>query len=334
MASLINLMEDEAMSLLQTRLQTPRRHIAATTKHRFELAATAQCMLSNRRTGFLDLPAELRFRIYYLALADLSDHDIMFTSKIHVRPPNTSLVPHSFPSDKDRQRTITPAFKNQVYEPAITRTAKTIRTELLPLLYERGTPISYTFYACSTTLIRQTLRRIRTEDIPLELHLATLTFSLPKQLDDTGLAIPWLVSLATCLAWCLYTSPIPEIIITEPEFYIKEPYVAVNETDPPSLSISNGKFSPDFITKGTNAELSTTATDLVTSFLKFTSGLSREEMKTEGQSIFALADFLHARVDKCKECVLWRGSWKECLGRIYGHEVAKVMVRERNLEPL
>ncbi|KAG9855974.1 hypothetical protein KCU98_g1681, partial [Aureobasidium melanogenum] len=321
----------EETLLLQTPSQTPARH----TKHRFELAPTSQCMLSNRPMGFLDLPVEIRLRIYHLVLADFLDHSIMVSSNIHVQPPGSSTVPPTFPMVKHHRRITPPASTYPVHEPAIVRTTKTIRAEVLSLLYAPDTPISYTFHSCSTSLIRRTLRRIHAEDILLKFHISTLTFSLPKELDDNGLAISWLVSLAICLAWCLYsTSSDTELIITEPEFRVGEPYVAVNETEPSSLPIKRAEFTiaTNALPRGTDAGLSTTATDLVTSFLEFTSGLPTEEMDIEEQVIFAFADFLHAREDKCKNCILWRSVWKESLRRIYGAEIVNSMAKERKFE--
>lgn len=304
------------------------------TKHRFELAATSQCMLSNRPTGFSDLPVVIRFRIYHLILAEFRDQSIMLSTNIHVQPRRGNIIPSTFPRLKRHRRIAPPASTYPVHEPAISRTTKTIRTEVLPLLYAPGTPISYTFHSCSITLIRRTLHRIHAEDVPLKFHLSALTFSLPKELDDNGLAISWLVSLAICLAWCLYsTSSDTEVIVTEPEVRVKEPYVAVNETELPVLS-QKVEFTTatNSLSRGTVAGPSTTATDLVASFVGFTSGLPGEEMKTEEQVIFAFADFLHARADKCKNCILWRSVWKECLRRIYGAEVAKSMAKERTFE--
>lgn len=115
---------------------------------------------------------------------------------------------------------------------------------------------------------------------------------------------------------------------------VKGPYVAVNETEPPVLSESKVEFTTatDSLSRGTDAGLLTTATELAASFLEFVSGLPTEEMDTEEQVTFALADFLHAREDKCKECILWRSAWKECLRRIYGAQVAKSMAKERKFE--
>ncbi|KAH0354509.1 hypothetical protein KCU81_g1510, partial [Aureobasidium melanogenum] len=259
----------------------------------------------------------------------------MLSTNIHVQPRGRNIIPSTFPRLKRHRRIAPPASTYPVHEPAISRTTKTIRTEVLPLLYAPGTPISYTFHSCSAALIRRTLHRIHAEDIPLKFHLSALTFSLPEELDDNGLAISWLISLAICLAWCLYpTSSNTEVIVTEPEVRAKEPYVAVNETEPPVRS-EKVEFTTatDSLSRGTDAGLSTTATELVTFFLEFTSGLPAEEMKTEEQVIFALADFLHAKDDKCKNCILWRSAWKECLRRIYGADIAKSMAKEREFEP-
>lgn len=304
------------------------------TKHRFGFAATSRYILSNRPTGFLDLPVEIRHQIYYPILAELLDHSMMVSSNVHVLPPGSSLIPPTVPLVKHPQQFTPLVFANHVHEPEVNRTTKTIRAEVLPLLYTPNTPISYNFHSCSTSLIRSTLSRIHREDIPLKFRLATLTFSLPKELDDNGLAITWLVSLAVCLAWCLYaTSSDPEIIITEPELRVGEPYVAVNKTEPSYLMQETRFTTATKLPRGTDAGLSTTATELVTSFLVFTSGLPKEEMSTEEQVIFAFADFLHAREDKCKDCILWRSVWKECLKRIYGAEVAKSMAKERRFGP-
>jgi hypothetical protein len=175
-------------------------------------------------------------------------------------------------------------------------------------------------------MIRKALRIIHTEDIPLDLNLSTMTFSLPKDLDDNGLAISWLVSLTTSLAWCFHSVSVPEIVITEPELGVEEPYIAVNEKELAALRMDlyAGNTSLQAST-----ELLTTATDLVTTFLSFTQGLPSGEMKTEEQVIFALTDHLHNRPDKCRSCVLWRAAWKECLNRLYGEEVAKSMVKQR-----
>ncbi|KAG9568250.1 hypothetical protein KCU71_g3034, partial [Aureobasidium melanogenum] len=321
--------------LLQTPSQTPGRHFEVHPTHRFELAATSECMSSNRPTGFLDLPVEIRLKIYHLVLADFLDHSIMVSSSIHVRPPGSSLVPPITPTVKHRRQIALPASVNRVHEPAIARSTKTIRAEVLPLLYAPGTPVSYTFHSCSTSLIRRTLHRIHAEDIPLKFQLGTLIFSLPKELDDNGLAITWLVSLTLCLAWCLHaTSSDPEIVITEPELRVGDPYVAVNETQSSSLPLKRAEFTiaTNALPRGTDAGLATTATELVTSFLEFTLGLPTEEMDTEEQVVFAFADFLHAREDKCKNCILWRSVWKECLRRIYGAEVVKNMAKERKFE--
>jgi len=215
----------------------------------------------------------------------------------------------------------------QAHEPFVSRTAKIVRGETL--LYTPSTPISYTFHSCNAALIIESLRLIHTEDLPMNLNLESITFSLPKHIDDDGFAIPWLVSLTTCLAWCFHGSGVPNILIAEPEPGNEEPYITVNERAPPSL---RSDLHPGSLASQTVAELSTTATDMVQLFLEFAQGLPSTELATEEQAIFALADFLHNRPDKCKSCVLWRAAWKECLARIYGKVVAKSMARQRKFQ--
>lgn len=257
----------------------------------------------------------------------------MVPSRVHVLPPGSSLIPPILPLVKHHQHTTLTTCVNRVREPLI-RTTEIVRAGVPPLLYAPDTPISYNFHSCSTSLIRSTLSGFHEEDAPPKPQLASLTFSLPKKLDDNGLAMTWLVSLAVCLAWCIHaTSSNPEIIITEPEFHVGEPDVAVNETEPPSLiQRIQSTTATNSLPRGADAGVSTTATSLVTSFLEFSSGLPADEMAVEEQVIFALADFMHARADKCKTCILWRSVWKECLKRIYGAEVVQGMVRERKFE--
>jgi len=163
----------------------------------------------------------------------------------------------------------------------------------------------------------------------MNLNLETITFSLPKHIDDDGSAIPWLVSIATCLAWCFHRSSAPDIIIAEPELGIEEPSVTVNESKASSL---RSDLHPGSTASHASEELSTTASDLVRLFLVFVQGLPSTELATEEQAIFALADFLHNRPDKCKSCVLWRAAWKECLTRLYGEVVAKSLARQRKFQ--
>jgi len=170
---------------------------------------------------------------------------------------------------------------------------------------------------------------MHTEDLPMNLNLETITFSLPKHVDDDGLAIPWLVSIATCLAWCFHHSSAPDIIIAEPELDIEDPSVTVNESKASSL---RSDLHPGATALQIGTELSTTATHLAQLFLQFAQGLPSTELATEEQAIFALADFLHNRADKCKSCVLWRAAWKECLIRLYGEVVAKSMARQRKFQ--
>jgi hypothetical protein len=209
------------------------------------------------------------------------------------------------------------------------RTPIIIRDEVL--LFTSGTPISYDFHSCYATLIREALHRIHAEDLPLNLNLSTMTFSLSEYLDDDGSAVSWLVSLTTCFAWCFHSFPIPSIIITGPELCFKDPYITVNEMERPSLRTD---LYSDYNNCQPDSDSSTTATGLVVTFLEFTKGLSKSEMDTEEQVIFALADFLHDSIERCKSCVLRRATWKECSNRIYGQEVARSMVRRRKFQPL
>lgn len=213
------------------------------------------------------------------------------------------------------------------YEYAILRITRIVCGETL--IYKPGTPISYTFHSCDIILIREALRLIHTGDLSMNLNLKTMTFSLPKHLDDAGSAVPWLVSLATCLAWCFQCSSVPDIVITEPELGVKEPCITVNETGLPEVRTD---LHPGSTGTQTSAGLSTTATDLVHLFLCFAQGLPSTESATEEQAIFALADFLHNRPDKCKSCILWRAAWKECLKRLYGEVVAKSMAKRRKFQ--
>jgi hypothetical protein len=179
-------------------------------------------------------------------------------------------------------------------------------------------------------MIREALCLIHTEDILLNLNLSTMTFSLPKHLEDNGSAIPWLVSLTTCLAWCFHSVSVPEIVITEPELGLEEPYIAVNEKQLPTLRTDLHTLLTN---QQTYTNLSTTATDLVVSFLNSTQGLPGTEMEIEEQVIFALADYLNNNPSKCKSCVLWRAAWKECLNILYGEEVTRSMVKQRKFRP-
>ena len=188
------------------------------------------------------------------------------------------------------------------HEPFISRTAKIVRGETL--LYTSGTPIFYTFHSCNAASIKESLYLIHTKDLPINLNLEIITFSLPKHVNDDGLAIPWLVSIATCLAWCFHRSSAPDIIIAEPELDVKEPYITVNESKAPSL---RSDLPPGSAVSQIGTELSTTATDLVHLFLEFAQGLPSTELATEEQAIFALADFLHNRPDKCKLCFVESG---------------------------
>jgi hypothetical protein len=243
------------------------------------------------------------------------DNKIEITSKKRIRS-----VPHTVSPVKKRSTTTTDPPERQPHGPATSCTPKIIRGETL--LHTPGTPISYTFHSCDASMVREALRLIHTEDIPLNLNLKTLTLSLPKHIDDSGTAVPWLVSLAACLAWCFHYSSTPEVIITGPEMSVKEPCISVNEVEPPKLRVDLYAGSPG----------SQENTDFVVSFLCFTQGLPKNEMEIEEQAISALADFLHDRPDKCKQCVLWRAAWKECLRRLYGEHVAKSMARKRKFQ--
>lgn len=252
------------------------------------------------------------------------DHGTKTKSKKRTR---SIPAPYIVPLVKKRSTTITKSSDRQSPGPATFRTPEVIHGETL--LYTPGTPISYTFHSCGAAIIREALRLVHTEDLPLNLNLKTMTFSLPKSLDDNGSAVTWLVSLAACLAWCFHYSSTPEVIITGPEMSVKEPCISVNEVEPPKLRVDLYAGSPG---SQENTDLSTTATDFVVSFLCFTQGLPKNEMEIEEQAIFALADFLHDRPDKCKQCVSWRAAWKECLRRLYGEEVAKSMARKRKFQ--
>lgn len=230
-----------------------------------------------------------------------------------------------FPAEKRLRITSTSLEESQ--EQAISRTARLVRGETL--FDTPGRPISYNFHSCDVIPIREVLRLIRTEDLLMNLNLKTMTFSLPKHLDDDGLAVPWLVSLATCLAWCFHCFSVPDIIITEPKLGSENPSIGVNETG--LLELRTDLYPGSEVTQNT-AESSTTATDLVHLFLDFAQGLPATELATEEQAIFALADFLHDRPDKCKSCILWRAAWKECLTRLYGEVVAKSMAKRRKFQ--
>jgi hypothetical protein len=256
------------------------------------------------------------------------DNEINFKSNKRTRSQYDTSIPHSVPPVNKRLTIISNAPGHGSYGPTTSRSPKLIRGETL--IYTPGTPISYTFHSCDATMVREALRLIHTEDLPLNLNLKTLTFSLPKHLDDNGSAISWLVSLTTCLAWCFHCSSVPDIVVTEPESCIQEPYIAVNEEELPSLRVD---LFTGVKTQQRGPTLSTTATELILSFLDFTRGLPQSEMGTGEQAVFALADFLHNRPDKCKQCVLWRAAWKNCLRRLYGEEVAKSMARKRKFQP-
>lgn len=233
------------------------------------------------------------------------DNETEIKSKKRIRSRHNISVPHTVPPVKKRPTTTTPPCERQSHGPATSCTPKIIRGETL--LYTPGTPISYTFHSCDATMVREALHLIHTEDLPLNLNLKTMTFSLPKCLDDNGPAVPWLISLITCLAWCFHCSSTPDIIVTEPESCIQEPYIAVNEIEPIKLRVDHDAGTPG---SQQNTDLSTTATDFVVSFLCFTQGLPKHEMEIEEQVIFALSNFLHNRPQKCKSCVLWRAAWK------------------------
>jgi hypothetical protein len=191
-------------------------------------------------------------------------------------------------STAKRTRMTAESLEHHIHGSTTSRTASTIRDEVI--LFPPGTPISYTFHSCDAILIRAALQRIHEEDLPLNLNLSTITFSLSKCSDDDGSAVPWLVSLTTCLAWCLHNYPIPSIIITGPELCSKEPYIAVNEIDQATIRTDFYAGPPS---NQSSVGTTTTATGLVVSFLAFTQGLPKSEMDTEEQVIFALADFLH-----------------------------------------
>ncbi|KEQ72579.1 hypothetical protein M436DRAFT_48479 [Aureobasidium namibiae CBS 147.97] len=256
------------------------------------------------------------------------DHKTLSTSRKRARSPHDIPDLPTGPTREKRPRIRSTSSEIQVRQPFDSRAVRLARGELL--LFEPDTPICYAFHSCDVTLIKESLHLVHTEDLPMDLNLETMTFSLPKHIDDDGFAIPWLVSLMTCLAWCFHGAAIPDILIAEPELGIEEPYVAVNEAEAPSL---RSDLHPGFTASQTDAELSTTASDLVRLFLRFAQGLPSTELATEEQAIFALADFLHNRPDKCKSCVLWRAAWKECLIRVYGKIVAKIMVKKRNFQP-
>jgi hypothetical protein len=256
------------------------------------------------------------------------DHKTIIKGKKRLRSPHDNAVEHAISQTKKRPQNTPKPSEHQVHEPAIPRTVNIIRGETL--LYTPGTHISYTFHSCDATMIREALCLIHTEDMLLDLNLSTMTFSLPKDLDDNGLAISWLVSLTTSLAWCFHSVSVPEIVITEPELDVEEPYIAVNGIEPPSLRVD---LYAGTTKAQASAELSTTATDLVTTFLNFTQGLPRTEMETKEQVIFALADYLNNNRSKCKSCVLWRAAWKECLNILYGEEVTRSMVKQRKFRP-
>lgn len=256
------------------------------------------------------------------------DHKTASASRKRVRSLHESLNFYTkLPAEKRPCITST-VSELRPHENTISHTARIIRGETL--LFAPDTPICYTFHSCDVTLIREALYHIRTEDLPLNLNLESLTISLPKHLDDDGSAVPWLVSLTICLAWCFHCSSVPDIIIAEPELNIEEPHITINEIEPPKLKVDLYTGSPR---SQERAELSTTATDLVQLFLDFAQGLPSTELATDAQGIFALADFLHNRPDKCKSCVLWRAAWKECLTRLYGEVVAKTMAKKRKFQP-
>lgn len=255
------------------------------------------------------------------------DLNTTIESRERVRAAHEILDLHTISPVEKRSRIGSTSSGLQAHEPFVSRTAKIVRCE--SPLYTPGTPIYYTFHSCNAALIIESLRLIHTEDLPMNLNLETMTFSLPKHVNDDGLAIPWLVSLTACLAWCFHRSSAPDIIIAEPELGIEKPSMTVNESEAPSLrsDLHTGSTASQ-----ASEELSTTATDLVQSFLEFAQGLPSTELATEEQAIFAFADFLHNRPDKCKSCVLWRAAWKECLTRLYGQVVAKSMARQRKFQ--
>lgn len=256
------------------------------------------------------------------------DHKTAIASRKRVRSLHESLNFYTkLPAEK-RQRITSTVSELRSHENTTSHTARIIRGETL--LFAPDTPICYTFHSCDVTLIREALRIIRTEDLSMNLNLKTITFPLPKYIDDDGTAVSWLVSLTICLAWCFHCSSVPDIIIAEPELDIEEPHITINEIELPKLKVDLYAGSTS---SQERAELSTTATDLVHLFLDFAQGLPCTELVTEEQAIFALADFLHNRPDKCKSCVLWRAAWKECLTRLYGEVIAKTMAKKRNFQP-
>jgi hypothetical protein len=250
----------------------------------------------------------------------------MDKAKKRLQLPRDTIV---LPNGK-RTRMTAGSAEHQIHESTNARTPRIIRDDVL--LFSPGTPISYNSHSCDATLIRAALHRIHEEDLPLNLNLSTILFSLPKASDDDddGSAVPWLISLTTCLAWCFHDFPMPRIIITGSELCLEEPYIAVNEIDQTSLrtDLYAGPSS-----KQSSVGSTTTAAELVITFLVFTQGLPRSGMETEEQVIFALADLLHDCIERCKSCVLWRAAWKECLDVIYGKEVARSMVRRRKFQP-
>jgi hypothetical protein len=190
--------------------------------------------------------------------------------RLHLPPNILSL------STAKRTRMIAESPQHRIHESTASRTPSIIRDEVL--LLPPGTPIPYNFHSCDASLIRAALHRIHEEDLPLNLNLSTIPFSLPKCSDDDGSAIPWLISLAIGLARGFHSFPIPSITITGPELCFKEPYIAVNETDQATLrtDLYAGPSSNQ-----SSAGLTTTATELVITFLVFTQGLPKSEMDTE-----------------------------------------------------
>ncbi|CAD0041629.1 unnamed protein product [Aureobasidium pullulans] len=139
-----------------------------------------------------DLPFELRLKVYHLNLTDHLKLENMTSNSIHVRPTDLNPPSDVFPSFStcplDWTRTIETKPEHPIREPAVSRTARLVRADVLPLLYKPDTPTSYTFHACPAAQIRNTLHRIHNEDISLGLRLENLTFCLPKAIDDQGLA--------------------------------------------------------------------------------------------------------------------------------------------------